>query len=47
VISHPKLGSLRRWLLGTADAHALYTRFGFRPVGGDSRLMIIEREIRP
>ena len=31
VLSHPDLQSIRI-LLGTADAHSLYERFGFRPV---------------
>jgi GNAT superfamily N-acetyltransferase len=29
VIHHPDLQGLRRWLLGTKDAHGLYQRFGF------------------
>jgi nitroimidazol reductase NimA-like FMN-containing flavoprotein (pyridoxamine 5'-phosphate oxidase superfamily) len=29
VLAHPDLCSIERWLLGTHDAHALYTRFGF------------------
>lgn len=29
VLSHPDLRSIERWILGTADAHELYTRFGF------------------
>ncbi len=29
VTSLPELRSVRRWLLGTRDAHALYRRFGF------------------
>jgi GNAT superfamily N-acetyltransferase len=32
VLSHPDLQGLRRFFLGTADAHSLYERFGFRPV---------------
>jgi GNAT superfamily N-acetyltransferase len=32
VLSHPDLQDLRRFFLGTADAHSLYERFGFRPV---------------
>jgi N-acetylglutamate synthase-like GNAT family acetyltransferase len=32
VLSHPDLQDLRRIFLGTADAHSLYERFGFRPV---------------
>jgi GNAT superfamily N-acetyltransferase len=29
VTSHPDLQGLRRWLLGTRDAHGLYRQFGF------------------
>ena len=29
VVHHPDLQGLRRWLLGTKDAHGLYQRFGF------------------
>lgn len=29
VVGHPELQGLRRFLLGTADAHGLYARFGF------------------
>ena len=31
VLSHPDLGGVRRFMLGTADAHGLYERFGFEP----------------
>lgn len=31
VLAHPDLQGLRRFHLGTADAHALYARFGFAP----------------
>ncbi len=31
VLSHPDVQGLRRWSLRTADAHSLYTRFGFKP----------------
>ncbi|MFL5515445.1 MAG: GNAT family N-acetyltransferase [Gemmatimonadales bacterium] len=31
VLSHPELAGVR-FLLGTADAHSLYARFGFEPV---------------
>lgn len=31
VLEHPDLRAMQRWLLGTADAHALYGRFGFVP----------------
>jgi GNAT superfamily N-acetyltransferase len=29
VLEHPDLQGLRRWMLATADAHDLYSRFGF------------------
>ncbi len=32
ILSHPDLQHLRRWILGTRDAHELYRRFGFREV---------------
>jgi len=30
VLEHPELRSVYRWVLGTADAHELYRRFGFQ-----------------
>jgi GNAT superfamily N-acetyltransferase len=41
VLSHPDLDGLRRWILGTADAHGLYERFGFGPPR-DGRYMVLE-----
>jgi nitroimidazol reductase NimA-like FMN-containing flavoprotein (pyridoxamine 5'-phosphate oxidase superfamily)/GNAT superfamily N-acetyltransferase len=32
VVAHPSLQGLRRFMLGTRDAHDLYRRFGFRSV---------------
>lgn len=29
IINHPDLHGLRRWILATRDAHALYEKFGF------------------
>lgn len=29
---HPDLQGLRRWLLGTLDAHGLYAQFGWQPL---------------
>lgn len=37
--SHPQLQNLRRWMLATADAHGLYSQFGFGPVAKPERLM--------
>ena len=35
VTGTPELQSIRRWLLGTRDAHELYRKFGFRePIPG-------------
>ena len=36
VTSHPELSAVRRWHLGTRDAHGLYRKFGFRePTPGE------------
>lgn len=29
ILAHPELQNLRRWMLATRDAHALYEKFGF------------------
>jgi GNAT superfamily N-acetyltransferase len=43
VLGHPDLQGLRRWMLGTADAHGLYRRFGFEQVeNDDGRFMVLE-----
>ena len=34
-LAHPSLQNLRRWILATRDAHALYRRFGFRAASAD------------
>lgn len=39
IISHPKLHSLRRFLLATRDAHGLYSQFGFTPMKNPERWM--------
>jgi GNAT superfamily N-acetyltransferase len=36
ILGHPELQGMRRWLLGTADAHGLYRRFGFEVVDNSS-----------
>lgn len=30
--AHPELQQLRRWMLGTRDAHGLYEQFGWKPL---------------
>jgi GNAT superfamily N-acetyltransferase len=42
ILGHPELQGLRRWLLGTADAHGLYRQFGFAPVEDAGRFMARE-----
>lgn len=39
IISHPELQGLRRWVLATSDAHALYEKFGFHALTFPDRWM--------
>ena len=39
VVGHPRLQGLRLWLLGTRDAHSLYEKVGFKPLGAPERWM--------
>src|ERR1700691_6409848 len=39
IVQHSALQNLRRWLLTTRDAHALYSQFGFPPVKAPERFM--------
>jgi GNAT superfamily N-acetyltransferase len=39
IIAHPELQGLRRWMLGTHDAHGLYTQFGFQQLDQPERVM--------
>jgi GNAT superfamily N-acetyltransferase len=39
VQEHPELQGLRRFMLATRDAHALYRQFGFEPLANPSRMM--------
>jgi GNAT superfamily N-acetyltransferase len=41
VRAHPQLQGLRRFLLGTADAHGLYRQFDFEPIKHIERFMEI------
>jgi GNAT superfamily N-acetyltransferase len=43
LLEHPDLQGLRRILLGTRDAHNLYSRFGFTPLADPSRFLEIHR----
>lgn len=39
VTSHPDLQGLRRWMLATRDAHALYKQYGFTDLHDATRFM--------
>ena len=39
IVDHPGLPGLRRWLLGTKDAHGLYAQYGFQPLRAPERFM--------
>jgi GNAT superfamily N-acetyltransferase len=39
ILSHPELQGLRRWMLGTKDAHGLYEQFGFKELEDPKRIM--------
>lgn len=39
IVAHPGLRGLRRFMLGTRDAHALYTQYGFAPLKYPERFM--------
>ena len=41
IIKHPALQGLRRWSLATADAHGLYSQFGFTEITRPDRWMEI------
>ncbi|MBC7892253.1 MAG: GNAT family N-acetyltransferase [Sphingobacteriaceae bacterium] len=43
ILQHPNLQGLRRWLLATADAHALYAQAGFAPLDKAERWMEVAR----
>ena len=40
---HPALQGLRRMMLATRDAHALYARYGFTPLAAPDRFMEVHR----
>ena len=41
MLAHPDLQGLRRYMLGTWDAHGLYQQFGYEPIARPERLMEI------
>lgn len=40
---HPELQGLRRWMLGTRDAHGLYEQFGWTVMDEDTRKRFMQR----
>ncbi len=41
--SHPELQGLRRWMLGTRDAHGLYEQFGWSEIPEETRKRFMQR----
>jgi GNAT superfamily N-acetyltransferase len=39
IVNHPDLQGLRRWMLATRDAHALYQQYGFKLLKSPERWM--------
>jgi len=44
LLNHPELKTVTTFMLNTADAHALYARYGFKPVA-DGNEMRLDRTI--
>lgn len=40
---HPELQGLRRWMLGTRDAHGLYAQFGWSEISEETRKIFMQR----
>ena len=48
LLAHPDLQGLRRFMLGTADAHSLYARYGFEVIEQPERIMaVIHNDLYP
>lgn len=39
LMDHPDMQTVRRWMLGTLDAHGVYAELGFTPLRAPERLM--------
>jgi len=44
--AHPELQGLRRWMLGTRDAHGLYEQFGWTVLDEDTRKRFMQRHFK-
>ena len=42
-IAYPSLAGVKKWMLSTSDAHGLYARFGFKPLGQPGLYMELMR----
>lgn len=47
IVKHPGLQGLRRWSLATADAHGLYSQFGFSELSKPGNWMEIHAPYKP
>lgn len=43
VQAHPEMQGLRRWMLGTRDAHSLYEQFGWTALDEETRKRFMQR----
>ena len=43
VVAHPDLQGLRRVMLATRDAHALYAKYGFTPLAAPDLMMEVHK----
>ncbi len=43
LLGHPELATVTRWSLNTDDAHGLYAKFGFVPLGANGKTMELRR----
>lgn len=43
ILCDARLQNLRRWMLGTLDAHGLYEQFGFKPLAYPERFLEIRQ----
>ena len=39
IMEHPDLQQIKRWALGTKDAHGLYKKYGFKPLAHPENMM--------
>jgi GNAT superfamily N-acetyltransferase len=44
--THPDMQGLRRWMLGTRDAHGLYEKFGWTVLDEDTRKRFMQRHFK-